>query len=69
MLASDRQDRILELLERDGSVKTSNLVTIMDVSLETIRRDLDFLEKQGYLQKVYGGAILKNKEEKILLTL
>jgi DeoR family fructose operon transcriptional repressor len=45
MLASDRQDRILELLERDGSVKTSNLVNIMDVSLETIRRDLDFLEK------------------------
>lgn len=66
MLASDRQDRILELLERDGSVKTSNLVTIMDVSLETIRRDLDFLEKQGYLQKVYGGAILKNKEGKNL---
>ena len=66
MLASDRQDRILELLERDGSVKTSNLVNIMDVSLETIRRDLDFLEKQGYLQKVYGGAILKNKEGKNL---
>lgn len=64
MLANDRHNKILELLERDGSVKTSKLVTIFDVSLETVRRDLDFLEKQGTLQKVHGGAISnsKNKE-------
>lgn len=64
MLANDRHNKILEMLERDGSVKNSKLVTIFEVSLETVRRDLDFLEKQGLLQKVHGGAILnsKNKE-------
>lgn len=65
MLANDRHNKILELLNRDGSVKTSKLVAIFDVSLETVRRDLDFLEKQGILQKVYGGAISNsvNKED------
>lgn len=64
MLANDRHNKILEMLERDGSVRNSKLVTIFEVSLETVRRDLDFLEKQGLLQKVHGGAILnsKNKE-------
>lgn len=66
MLANDRQEKILEIIERDGSVKTSQLVEVFDVSLETIRRDFDVLEKQGYLEKVYGGAVLKNKENKTL---
>ncbi|WP_300358664.1 DeoR/GlpR family DNA-binding transcription regulator [Fusobacterium sp.] len=62
MLANDRYNKILDILERDGSVKTSKLVELLGISLETVRRDLDFLEKQGELQKVHGGAILKNKE-------
>lgn len=27
------------------------------ISIETVRRDLDYLEKQGVLRKVYGGAV------------
>lgn len=34
---------------------------MFNVSNETIRRDLDFLENQGCLKKVYGGAILTKK--------
>lgn len=68
MLANDRQEKILEIIERDGSVKTSQLVEIFDVSLETVRRDFDVLEKQGYLEKVYGGAVLKNRESNKTLT-
>ena len=33
MLANDRQEKILEIIERDGSIKTSQLVEIFDVSL------------------------------------
>ncbi len=66
MLANDRYNKILEVLEAEGSIKTSRIVTLLGVSLETARRDLDFLEKQGSLQKVHGGAILKNKEENTL---
>lgn len=29
MLANDRQEKILEIIERDGSVKTSQLVEIL----------------------------------------
>ena len=64
MLANDRQNKILEIITRDGSVKTSQLVDVFEVSLETIRRDFDALEKQGYLEKVYGGAILKEDKNR-----
>lgn len=46
MLASDRQSKIMEIITRDGSVKTSELVEIFEVSLETIRRDFDALKKE-----------------------
>lgn len=62
MLASDRQDKILELLHLEGSVRNSNLVKILGVSLETIRRDLEHLEHENLLKKVHGGAILKDKK-------
>lgn len=29
-----------------------------DISIETVRRDLEYLEQQGYLRRVYGGAVL-----------
>lgn len=62
MLASDRQDKILELLNLEGSVRNSNLVKILGVSLETIRRDLEHLENEKLLKKVHGGAILRDKK-------
>lgn len=68
MLANDRYNKISEILDRNGSVKSSQLVTILGVSLETIRRDLDFLEKQGILEKVHGGAIKKGKKNEDVLT-
>lgn len=59
MLAQERQDYILDVIGKEGSVKVSKLTKIFDVSIETIRRDLEALEKQGFLKRVYGGAILK----------
>jgi DeoR family fructose operon transcriptional repressor len=58
LLAQERYRKILSILERDGSVRVSNLIKIFNVSTETIRRDLEFLEKQGLLRRVYGGAVL-----------
>ncbi|WP_326840562.1 DeoR family transcriptional regulator [Faecalispora sporosphaeroides] len=51
---------MMEMLLDKASVKVSELAQIFDVSIETIRRDLDFLGKQGRLIKVYGGAILEH---------
>ncbi|WP_066495193.1 DeoR/GlpR family DNA-binding transcription regulator [Abyssisolibacter fermentans] len=66
MLAQERYEKILNIIEEDGSVKVSMLTKLFNVSIETIRRDLDYLEKEGYLKKVYGGAVLEKVSMKQL---
>jgi DeoR/GlpR family transcriptional regulator of sugar metabolism len=56
MLARDRHRRILELLEQAGSLTNSQLVEELDVSIMTVRRDLNELEHRGLMQRVHGGA-------------
>ena len=58
MFAKERQYQIVELLRANGAVTVSDLVERFDVSIETVRRDLLQLEKQGSLQRVHGGAVL-----------
>ena len=57
MLALERQKRILEILNADGSVLVSKLSEELDVTEETIRRDLEKLEKQEMLIRTHGGAV------------
>ncbi len=57
MLANERQRRIQEMLLRDGAVTTTNLMQTFQVSIETIRRDLLFMEQEGLLTRVHGGAV------------
>lgn len=61
MLAIERKREILAILQKEKSVLVSELSQKYDVTEETIRRDLDKLEKEGYVKKTYGGAILKQK--------
>lgn len=56
MLASDRHRRILELLERNGSLGNTKLARDLRVSLMTVRRDLSELERRGLLTRVHGGV-------------
>lgn len=53
----ERRKTILELLDKEDKVHVSKLAKELNVSDETIRRDLDRLEKEGKLKKVYGGAV------------
>ena len=61
MFANERQYEILTLLRSDGAVSAADLAARFQVSVETIRRDLLQLEKQGYVQRVHGGAVLPGK--------
>ncbi len=61
MLASERKLKIIELLEQKHSVTVSELTALFPVSLETVRRDLEALEKDGLLKRVYGGAVSVKK--------
>ena len=57
MLAKQRYTKILQLLDKDGIVHTAELVKLMGVSSETIRKDLEYLDSQGRLSRVHGGAV------------
>ena len=57
MLAQQRYSLILDLLARNGIVHTADLVTRLNVSSETIRKDLDYLDREGRLSRVHGGAM------------
>ena len=59
MLAIERRNEILSRLQTDKKVIVSELSTLYNVSEETIRRDLEKLEKDGYAIKSYGGAVLR----------
>lgn len=57
LLAEERQNRIVELLNENGSFKMADLAELLNVSKETIRRDLIILNEQGQVKKSYGGAV------------
>lgn len=59
MFAVERQKYICDTLERDGSAAINDLAAALDVSAETIRRDLLALEEQGKLSRIHGGAVRK----------
>ena len=65
MLANQRREKILELLNEDGSAKVINLAKIFKVSEVTIRQDLEKLESEGYILREHGGAFLKNVEHSV----
>ena len=58
MLAVERRNMILEKLQDERKVVVSELSVLFGVSEETIRRDLDRLDKEGLATKSYGGAVL-----------
>lgn len=57
MFALERQKRILELLNSTGAVWVNKLSEELGVTEETVRRDLEKLEKQEALMRTHGGAV------------
>lgn len=57
MYALERQQRILREARDRGRVEVAALASLLDVTTETVRRDLTALERHGLLRRVHGGAI------------
>jgi DeoR family fructose operon transcriptional repressor len=57
VLVEERRLRILQALDEAGTLSTEQLAQRLEVSAETIRRDLVQLDQQGRLQRVHGGAM------------
>ncbi|EOH97623.1 DeoR/GlpR family DNA-binding transcription regulator [Enterococcus pallens] len=60
MLKDERHKAIMDLLQISGTVKVSDLIKQLNISDMTARRDLGELEGQGLLERVHGGARLKD---------
>ena len=52
-----RRESIKELLRSTGFVNVQELVTRFGVSSETVRRDLEAMEKDGLVRRIHGGAV------------
>jgi len=57
MLAKERYAYIMNCLQKSGAITTGELMEALQVSIETVRRDLLHLERLGKLQRVHGGAV------------
>ena len=57
MLTEERRQVILDRLARDGRVVVADLSSSLDMSLDTIRRDLQELADAGLVRRVHGGAL------------
>lgn len=58
MLAINRREDIRTFLLENHSATVAELSEKYNVSTETIRRDFEVLQKEGFLTKTYGGAVL-----------
>ncbi|MCK3657990.1 transcriptional regulator [Pasteurellaceae bacterium Pebbles2] len=56
MKQSLRHQKILELVKQQGYASTEELVAFLDVSPQTIRRDLNALAEQDLIRRHHGGA-------------
>ena len=66
MLQYERQQEILNILKQEKSLKVKDIAKKVFSSESSVRRDLEVLEKEGYINRVYGGAILSEPSNGII---
>lgn len=59
----ERQETILQLLEKSKSLSVAKLAQLLYVSQPTVRRDLSLLEQQGKVQRTHGGVVLRKASD------
>lgn len=62
-MLNERQNKILKLLSRNDLTTVNELASKLSVSSVTIRQDLNFLEAEGLLRRIHGGAVLEDAED------
>ena len=58
-----RRHKIIEHLQREGKLSVSQLSQMLGVTAVTIRTDLAALEREGYLIRMRGGAVLSTRPQ------
>jgi DeoR family glycerol-3-phosphate regulon repressor len=57
MKPDERRERIAAVVREASRASVDELASMLDISRETVRRDLALLSEQGVLRKVHGGAV------------
>lgn len=58
-----RRNKIIEHLHREGKLSVAQLSQELNVTPVTIRTDLAALEREGYLIRMRGGAVLSTRQK------
>ncbi|MBL8049750.1 MAG: DeoR/GlpR transcriptional regulator [Anaerolineales bacterium] len=61
LIPAQRRERIQEYLTIHQIARTADLCQMLDASEATVRRDLEWLESKGILERTHGGAILNQR--------
>jgi len=56
MIKEKRQERIRSELARKGNVDVEELAEMLQISCQSVRRDLSAMQEKGYLRRTHGGA-------------
>lgn len=56
MLVAERHEKIINTVIEKGSIRVTELSKMFNLTEETIRRDLEKLEKEGKLMRSHGGG-------------
>ncbi len=57
MLIDERRQHIVSRIQKDGRVLVGELSEELQISQITIRKDLDYLQSKGLIQRSHGGAL------------
>lgn len=63
MLSEKRRSTLLHHVRSNGSISVENLAELLNVSVSTVRRDLDDMDGRGLLRRVHGGALAVDGDE------
>ena len=61
LIPAQRRERIQEYLAIHQIARTGDLCNLLETSEATVRRDLEWLEQKGILERTHGGAILSQR--------
>lgn len=61
MFAQERLEHIMNILRQEGKILVKDMSQRFSLTEDCIRKDLKTLEKQGLIERIYGGAVLKKK--------
>lgn len=61
-LSHERRQDVLDRVRSNGSASVSALAKLVGASPATVHRDLDYLSREGFIERVRGGAVALNDD-------